>query len=227
MTLQVGHSTSQRQRTQMSEHATRLVSRTHERLVLALSRSWQARLSNWAHVAQCGSPPQADRASRQEQALITTLQPGLPPQCTCPLFFGIPRKLHIQSSSTRGLHFSIVLVFCDGHPPFWATLPHCLCWVLPMRYVGRTKVQEADFLWPLSRALCFQTLAFLGPEPRWQAAVNQKQATDVAIRMVVDDVAVGRRDDILSSRRHHWFCSVKYWVWLKLFLWLRFWIYNF
>ena len=75
-------------------------------------------------MAQCGSPSQADRASRQEQALITTLQPGLPPQCTCQLFFGIPRKLHIQSSSTRGLHFSIVLVFCDGHPALFEPL----CW---------------------------------------------------------------------------------------------------
>ena len=183
MTLQVSHSTSQKQRTQMrtvSEQATRLVSWTHERLVLALSRSWQARLSNWAHVAQCGSPSQADRASQQEQALITTLQPGLPPQCTVNCFLVFQENyvpLEPEACTSQ-----LFWYFVTATQPFWATLMAKFDHTAFARFSSWgiwavQKVQEADFLWPLSRALCFQTLVCLGPPPRWQAAVNQKQAT--------------------------------------------------
>ena len=66
--------------------------------------------------------------------------------------------------------------------PFWATLLAKFDHTAFARFSSWgiwavQKVQEADFLWLLSRALCFQTLVCLGPEPRWQTAVNQKQAT--------------------------------------------------
>ena len=66
--------------------------------------------------------------------------------------------------------------------PFWATLMAQFDHTAFARFSSWglwavQKVQEADFLWLLSRALCFQTLVCLGPPPRWQAAVNQKQAT--------------------------------------------------